>query len=47
MRVWVSFNPKLYKHDTRRDLARAFNTHGQKFVIWMIIPVKNNSNDEF
>ena len=22
-------------------------THGQKFVIWMIIPVKNNSNDEF
>ena len=22
-------------------------THGQKFIIWMIIPVKNNSNDEF
>ena len=22
-------------------------THRQKFVIWMIIPVKNNSNDEF
>ena len=22
-------------------------THGQKFVIWMMIPVKNNSNDEF
>ena len=21
-------------------------THGQKFVIWMMIPVKNNSNDE-
>ena len=22
-------------------------THGQKFVIWIMIPVKNNSNDEF
>ena len=22
-------------------------THRQKFVIWMMIPVKNNSNDEF
>ena len=22
-------------------------THGQTFIIWMIIPVKNNSNDKF
>ena len=22
-------------------------THGQKFIIWMTIPVKNNSNDKF
>ena len=22
-------------------------TRGEKIVIWMIIPVKNNSNDEF
>ena len=22
-------------------------THGQKFVIWMMIPVKNNPNDKF
>ena len=28
-------------------MYEGFNTHRQKFIIWMIIPVKNNSNDKF
>ena len=36
-----------YTREKIRNLINWGLTHGQKFFIWMIIPVKNNSNDEF